>query len=58
MYDGVQDLKRLDLPFLCNFLSWTVVYDFQYFNTFSSDKNRKQFNVGINSHFRSIFLQI
>ena len=20
------------------FLSWTVVYDFQYFNTFSSDK--------------------
>ena len=50
-------LKRLDLPFLCNFLSWTVVYDFQYFNTFSSDKNRKQFNIGINSHFRSIFFR-
>ena len=51
----VSELKRLDLQFLCNFLSWTVVYDFQYFNTFSSDKNRKQFNIGINFHFRSNF---
>ena len=57
-YDFTLFLKRLDFPFLCIFDPGLFFKDFQYFSTFLTDKNRKQFNNGRNSLFRNIFFQI